>query len=473
VFSVWDIIGDHTGAASPTLGNPAADTVANPNAGYMLVINAAYRIDSAFQQTISNLCPNTYYEISCWMRNICSKCGCDSNGRGASNSSGPPFYIPTATNDSSGVYPNLTFDIDGVDYYTTGNLLYTGQWIKKGFTFLTGPTQTSFTLKFFNNAPGGGGNDWALDDISVATCSPNITLFPSPNPTSCLGDAVYLSSTVTSFFDNYKYFKWQKSIDNGMTWFDATPVDSAAPVWNGAAWEYTANYPTFISNMSDSGSQYKLVIATTTANLLNPNCRFSNNTVITLTVIDCDIPLQTNFLLFTGRINNKRSVLNWQTALENEMLVYEVQRSNDAQNFATIAIINSYGDNSETNSYSYTDPEMINEKTFYRIKMTNERNNEKYSRTIFFSPADDLFHFVSVINPFINELIFDVSAKYNDLIDVQLIDQFGTLVKKKSFTVTAGTNHLRLDKTDRLTPGIYILRIIFSNGTILQKRVLK
>ena len=123
VFGVWDIIGDHTGAASPTAGNPAADTVANSNAGYMLVINAAYRIDSAFQQTITGLCPNTYYEISCWMRNICSKCGCDSNGRGATGGAG---YIPTAAGDSSGVYPNLTFEVNGVDYYTTGNMRYTG-----------------------------------------------------------------------------------------------------------------------------------------------------------------------------------------------------------------------------------------------------------------------------------------------------------------------------------------------------------
>jgi trimeric autotransporter adhesin len=169
IFSVWDIIGDHTGAASSAAGNPAADTVANGNAGYMLVINAAYRIDSAFQQVITGLCPNTYYEISCWMRNICSKCGCDSNGKGATNSSGPPYYIPTAAGDSSGVSPNLTFDIDGIDYYTTGNLQYTGEWVRKGFTYLTGLSQNSLTLKFFNNAPGGGGNDWALDDITIRT----------------------------------------------------------------------------------------------------------------------------------------------------------------------------------------------------------------------------------------------------------------------------------------------------------------
>ncbi|HRF23351.1 MAG TPA: hypothetical protein PLR98_04285, partial [Chitinophagaceae bacterium] len=97
----------HTGAASPTAGNAAADTVANGNAGYMLIVNAAYRIDSAFQQTISGLCPNTYYEISCWIRNICSKCGCDSNGVGASGAG----YIPTAAGDSAGVRPNLTFEV--------------------------------------------------------------------------------------------------------------------------------------------------------------------------------------------------------------------------------------------------------------------------------------------------------------------------------------------------------------------------
>jgi len=37
--------------------------VANPNAGYMLVVNAAYRIDSAFKQTITGALSNTYYEV--------------------------------------------------------------------------------------------------------------------------------------------------------------------------------------------------------------------------------------------------------------------------------------------------------------------------------------------------------------------------------------------------------------------------
>ncbi|HLY70716.1 MAG TPA: hypothetical protein VKR53_13375, partial [Puia sp.] len=113
LFSLEDIIGDHTNAVNPLLGNPPADTVNSSTGGYMAFINSAYRTDTAFLDTISNLCPNTYYQYSAWFRNMCPKCGCDSNGVGATGAG----YIPTATNDSSGVYPNLTFNINGYDYY--------------------------------------------------------------------------------------------------------------------------------------------------------------------------------------------------------------------------------------------------------------------------------------------------------------------------------------------------------------------
>ncbi len=131
----------------------------------MAVINSSYKTGITFLDTINNLCPNTYYQYSAWFRNICSTCACDSNGKGPGNVG----YIPTGPGDSSGVHPNLTFNVNGYDYYTTGDMPYTGQWIQKGFTYLTGPTQTSMIIYVRNNAPGGGGNDWALDDISVAS----------------------------------------------------------------------------------------------------------------------------------------------------------------------------------------------------------------------------------------------------------------------------------------------------------------
>ncbi len=477
VFSVWDIIGDHTGAASPTLGNPAADTVGNNNAGYMLVINAAYRIDSAFQQTISGLCPNTYYEISCWMRNICSKCGCDSNGKGASNASGPPYYIPTAPGDSSGVYPNVTFEVDGVDYYTTGNMKYTGEWVKKGFTFLTGPAQTSFTLKFFNNAPGGGGNDWALDDISVATCSPNMKYSPSIDPIICRGNALVLYDTVRSFFNNYTHYIWQRSTDNGASWTNVTaPSGPSSPYWNGTEWEYVTSYtvPPAFTQLSDSADRYRVIVATTPGNLSDPTCRFTDaGNIITMHVIDCGVPLGIQMLSFTGRLSNDKAVLHWTTGKENEPLRYEVERSIDGVNFSAIGVVNSHREYKVgINNYSYIDPALPGATIYYRIKVSNEAGQYAYTKTIRLTFTLASFSFGSVINPFDEQLRFDILSSKSRRITAQLIDGNGRIVRIRYVEILPGINYMSIPNTAELANGIYILQIQ-SGEMVLRKTVMK
>src|ERR1019366_5617379 len=157
VFSgYWDIIGDHTGAVNTAKGNLAV--VPGTNGGYMLVVNAAYTTGEAYRDTIKNVCPNTYYEFSAWIRNICGYCGIDSNSNAT--------YKP-------GVLPNLAYSINDIDYYTTGNITHDTIWEKHGFLYLTGPAETQFRITIKNDAAGGGGNDWVLDDINLATCYPN------------------------------------------------------------------------------------------------------------------------------------------------------------------------------------------------------------------------------------------------------------------------------------------------------------
>lgn len=468
VFGVWDIIGDHTGAISPTAGNPAADTVANPNAGYMLVINASYRIDSAFQQTISGLCPNTYYEISTWMRNICSRCGCDSTGKGAGNAG----YIPTAAGDSSGVYPNITFEADGLDYYTTGNILYTGQWVKKGFTFLTGPSQTSFTLKFFNNAPGGGGNDWALDDISVATCSPNLAFTPSNQPTFCRGNTVDIGSYVRSYFNNYTQYKWQKSIDNGVTWASTGVAGTGTPVWNGSAWEYFTAYPTFVATVSDSGTKFRVVVATTPSNLSSSTCAFSDiSSILTLNVIDCGPPLQTDILSFTGKIENSTVQLNWTTSREEELLNYTIEKSIDGKTFTIAGNNKGYMSAEDINLYSWFEPYTTNATVYYRVKMTGA-SKQKISRILLLSSSAEPIRFINVLNPFTDQLVADISVSNNQLLSLHLIDNFGKTVLQQKFAVTSGINKLFIKEVAALPAGLYTLQLQAKNIRI-NKRVLK
>ena len=470
VFSVWDIIGDHTGAASPTAGNPA--TANGANGGYMLVVNAAYKIDSAFQHTITGLCANTFYEVSFWMRNICSECGCDSVGRGA-NTTG---YIPTAPGDSSGVYPNVTFDINGIDYYTSGNLRYTGQWVKKGFTYLTGPSETSIILKIMNNAPGGGGNDWALDDITVATCSPNFSFTPSPNPMICDSNVVNMSATISSFFSNYTHYKWQRSNNNGVTWFD-TGVGSpplATPVWNGTSFVYTVNYPPFVGYAADNGVRFRVIVSTTSGNLAIPNCQLTDgNTNITLNIIDCGEVLSTNIVSFTGQFQNGKSNLNWTTNMESMPYIFEIEKSFDGKNFTTIATTNSYGNlGANINTYTFTDPTTAQETAFYRIKMNGKEGFVKYSRIVKMILGDNNVTISSIVNPFNSQLDFYLNAPLNSNGEADLLDAFGRPVKKVKFTLAAGNNHITINGTQGLPSGAYTLRIKTENKAI-SKPVIK
>ncbi|MBA2500907.1 MAG: T9SS type A sorting domain-containing protein [Chitinophagaceae bacterium] len=479
VHSVWDISGDHTGAANPLMGNPP--TAPGSNGGYMLVINSAYKTDTAFTYTISNLCPNTYYELSGWFKNICYKCGCDSLGTGASSAG----YIPTAPGDSSGVRPNIAFDVNGADYFTTGDIFYTGttntgsdatnQWIKRGFVYLTGPSETSFTLTLRNNAPGGGGNDWALDDISVATCLPNMQYSPSLTPNVCVNNPITINDTIRSYFDNYVYYKWQQSTDAGSTWTDVTSAQGpASPVYNGTAWEYVTSYtvPPTETNFANNNDRYRVVVATGAAELSTSDCLFTDGiSLIDINVITCT-PLTTDLLSFTGKKINELARLYWTTSQENQPIAYNVERSNDGINFENIGIVN--GNNNtlhERNHYTFNDPKPLTTETTYRIVMKTDES-KKVSRHIRLLKNAESLKLLNVINPFHNEISFDIIINENANIVVSLLDMYGKQVRSKTMGVYEGANNLSLENIELLPAGIYILQVRHKDQS-LSKRIFK
>ena len=84
----------------------------------------------------------------------------------------------------------------------------------------------------------------------------------------------------------------------------------------------------------------------------------------------------------------------------------------------------------------------------------------------------DLLSFVSVINPFDNNLTFEVAALQNGKAYAELIDPAGKTVKKTSFEIATGVNRLTIDNTEILSGGIYFLRVNIAGHTI-QRRVIK
>jgi len=462
VFNIWDIIGDHTGAANPSAGNnPVAP---GTNGGYMAVVNASYATSPAIQQVVSNLCANNYYDFSAWFRNICSLCACDSNGRSATNVAFNGPYKP-------GVKPNLTFQLDGIDYYTTGDMLYTGLWEKKGFTYLTGPTQTGFALTIRNNSPGGGGNDWAMDDVALSTCEPNVDLNITPVLLGCDGTQVDFSVTVKSYFPNYTFYKWQRSTDGGITWIDTGVTGTETPSLVNGQYTYIATYPSFTVRYADSGSRYRVAAATTAGNLASNACAYTNNKNTMLKIIDCSTILDVKLTGFNARLVSKKGHLQWTTSMEKNLSHYEIERSDDGKKFAKAGQVVARN-RSATSFYQFTDTiDRIN-AGYYRLKMVANNGNYRYSNGLLLSNGNKSFSVQSITNPFQNNMLVHYILPNPGKVTIRLFDAYGSAVMRLTENGNAGLNTKKMEGLNTLAPGIYIVNVEFENAAI-SKRVVK
>jgi trimeric autotransporter adhesin len=467
VFGWWDIIGDHTNAANQDSGNFAVPY--GTNGGYMAVVNAAYGINNAVRRTINGLCTDTYYEFSSWFKNICKGCSCDTSGQGAGSGSFKPYMPVKTLNDSAGVSPDLTFQVDGVDYYTTGSIPYNKMWMKKGFLFRTGPSQSTVTLTIRNNAPGGGGNDWAMDDISLATCLPTLQLRPGNNPSYCLNSQVDLSAIVTSFYPNYTYYEWERSVDGGFSWTTAPEMPGVRTytyTYDGSNYKDTVSIPSFLAAAVQDGYQYRVKTATSLANLSGNSCSLYNLTeILTMKVFnDCDV-LPAEILEFKAQVKNEQSLLNWKVNDESNLHHYVIESSADGKNFKEAGIVNAKG-GSFGNDYFFTDPEVLTGRRYYRIKLVaNGNSTYKYSSVLNLTlHQSGLFEITNTINPFLSKVSFQLSAPRTEEVELQLLDVAGSVITQKKITAQKGINSVLLETPSSLVRGTYLIRIQTSTG---------
>ena len=453
VFNFWDIIGDHTGASDPAAGNsPAAK---NANGGYMLVVNAAYPTGEAFRQTIYDVCPNTNYEFSAWIRNICGFCGLDVNG---------------ASSNSPGVLPNLAFAINDIDYYTSGDIPWDKTWKKRGFMYKTGPNETSFTISIKNNAAGGGGNDWVLDDIKLATCYPNLIMNPNDTAAACSGSPISVTDTVKSYFNNYNFYRWEKSSD-GINWIPLTTGNTKTPVLQNGLYLYYVD-TVFKPNQIDSGTFLRLKVATSLDNLTDGKCAVNNSQKVFLKVYNaktCPI-LESRILNFNGTIINDRSLLKWTSQNEDNIKEYEIEKSMDGIHFSTTGKVLPMKGRNEA-GYTFIDQERISNAVYYRLKLiTADNGSNKYSKIITLYNRNSAFKIIAV-NPFKNLLKLEVFLPAQGSIGFNLCDIYGNVVNRNVMQLQKGNSELSFNVYN-LPAGIYILRAIF-NGSVLQNKLIK
>ena len=206
--------GDHTGNAN----------------GYFMLVNASVQPSAFYIDTVHGLCGSTSYEFAAWIMNVLLPSACGGTGN----------------------QPNLTFSIEKTNgavlqSYNSGNIPSTSsaQWKQYGFFFATPSGVTDVVLRIVNNAPGGCGNDLALDDITFRPCGPQlnpaIVGVSSTTAVMCAGSAqgYTFTSTISGGFNNPAY-QWQQYVGNN--WTDIPGETNSTMTMNFPASTQAGNY---------------------------------------------------------------------------------------------------------------------------------------------------------------------------------------------------------------------------------------
>ena len=215
-----------------------SDNSNDPN-GYFMLVNASFDTGVFYSNQVTGLCENTFYQFSADIINVIKQ--------------GIPDHI----------FPNVSFLLDDVVVFSTGDILQNESWNKYGFTFTTDPGQTELKLSLRNNANGGNGNDLALDNIQFQPCGPDAFVTADQSIFLCEDDNQPTEITADISQGNQTII-WQTSRDS-LTWTDIPGANT---------------YTIFHDNFEIGQYYYRYISANSTIEIVNDFCRIISDVLL-------------------------------------------------------------------------------------------------------------------------------------------------------------------------------------------------
>ncbi|MBP6403412.1 MAG: hypothetical protein KA492_12845 [Bacteroidia bacterium] len=173
-------------------------------------------------------------------------------------------------------------------------------------------------------------------------------------------------------------------------------------------------------------------------------------------------PLPVELSEFTAELINSSVVVNWKTMSEINNSYFDVERSNDGQNFTSIARVPGSGNSTEMHTYMFEDFAPLDGLSFYRLRQTDF--DGKYE---IFDPVSvkskgsaDEFKILNISpNPFSTTIKIDYFSPGQGEMDFQLLDIGGNVVASSHRASDHGVEVETIQNLEGLQTGVYFLKI--------------
>jgi trimeric autotransporter adhesin len=186
----------------------------------------------------------------------------------------------------------------------------------------------------------------------------------------------------------------------------------------------------------------------------------SGNGTATLLVNSVVLPIE--LLTFDGKVQGENVLLNWKTALEDNVKNFDIERSENGIDFRRIGMASPKGSNS---NYDFLDENNLGKNNYYRLKINDLDNSFAYSNIIVVNIAKakkEIRIYPTLVTDVVN-IEYDIDTKIEQ---IQVIDAAGKLVY--SFENTG--NQIDLSE---LSSGMYFVQIKSADNSVFVGKIVK
>ena len=171
--------------------------------------------------------------------------------------------------------------------------------------------------------------------------------------------------------------------------------------------------------------------------------------------------LPVDFLSFDATMADHMVQLEWQTAFEDNNDGFEVQKSQNKQDWASIDFVIAK-DNNEVNSYNYLDRQPHEGVNYYRLKQLDFDGAYEYSKIIAINNNKLNKKSTAAVYPNPSQGLINITAA--DGIDyIEIIDPLGRIINQYTTATTGNNLQIKLD-----SKGLYIVRT--RSGDLIQSQ---
>lgn len=182
------------------------------------------------------------------------------------------------------------------------------------------------------------------------------------------------------------------------------------------------------------------------------------------------VTLATDLLAFGAKWDDKNVLIEWTVENEEEGILYEVQRSLDAQHFEAIGVVSAKGINGQKTGYQMVDirAHQLANELFYRLRMIESSSQERFSHLVNLRQADGLARLkIDALspNPFKDMIQIGFTVpKDNTSLELLVFNGRGQLIRRLTRGAYSQGHHLiQWDGRDNggssVESGIYYLQL--------------